>query len=161
MAPNDPDAHYLYAVALGQRLELSGTREKIRLGEVTRSEAEFALALDPEHAGAHHVLGRLSAATMRMSFVARFVAKRLLGARALSGATWDKAEYHFSRARDLEPWNPRHSMELGVLYVDTGRIADAMEVLEKAIALPQLQPGDSLAVERAVAVRASLEGPER
>jgi uncharacterized membrane protein YbhN (UPF0104 family) len=35
-APNDAEAHYLSAVALGHRLELSGTREKIRLGAEPR-----------------------------------------------------------------------------------------------------------------------------
>lgn len=157
MAPDDADAHYIYAVAVGQRLELAGTREKIRLGAVTRREAEAALALDPDHAGAHHVLGRLSAATMRLGFVARFVARRILGAGAMDGASWELAEYHFTRARDLEPENPRHLMELGALYSDTNRPAEALEALKEAIAAPRVEVGDSLAAERAIQLMASLD----
>ncbi len=157
MAPDDAEAHYLYAVALGQRLELAGTKEKVRLGALTRSEAEAALALDPNHAGAHHVVGRLNAATMRMSRVARFVARRILGAKALEGASWDQAEHHFMRALELEPWNPRHSMELGMLYADTGRPEDAIVALEIAIAAPQARAGDSLAVDQARRLRWSLD----
>jgi glycosyltransferase 2 family protein len=157
MTPDDPEAHYVYAAALGQRLELAGTREKIRMGAGSRSAAEAALALDPDHAGAHHVLGRINAATMRMSFVARFVARRLLGAKALDGASWEQAERHFARARDLEPGNPRHSMELGVLYADTGRPAEALEALKQAIAAPRTDVSDSLAIDRAIQVMASLD----
>ena len=156
-APDDADAHYIYAVALGQRLELAGTRDKIRLGAATRAEAEAALVLDPDHAGAHHVLGRLNAATMRLGFVSRFLAKRLLGAKAMEGASWELAEHHFTRARELEPENPRHLMELGALYSDTNRPTEALEALELAIAAPRTDVGDSLAVERAVELIASLD----
>jgi Flp pilus assembly protein TadD len=154
--PHDAEAHYLYSVALGQRLELAGTREKIRLGALTRAAAENALEIDPDHAGAHHVLGRLHAGTMRLSSFVRFVARRILGAEALAGASWEKAEHHFTRARDLEPWNPRHSMELGVLYADTGRPGLALEALNAAIDLPRARLTDAPAVDRAMRVRAEL-----
>jgi uncharacterized protein (TIRG00374 family) len=158
-AQDDPEAHYLYSVALGNILELSGTREKIRLGAATRSEAETALALDPDHAGAHHVLGRLHGAAMRLNPVVRFLARRLLGAEALEGASWDQAEYHFSRARDLEPWNPRHTLELGVLYMDTDRPSLGLEALREAATVPPVKEAtDSLLVARAVRLVAALEG---
>jgi glycosyltransferase 2 family protein len=157
MAPDDPNSHYLYAVALGSRLELAGIREKIRLAAATRMAAETALALDPEHAGAHHVMGRLHAAAMRMSSVARWVARRLMGAEALERASWEQAEYHFRRACALEPGNPRHWMELGALYSDTGRRAEALSALKMAISTTQTGPGDSLAVERAIAILTTLE----
>jgi uncharacterized protein (TIRG00374 family) len=156
-APQDAEAHYVYAVALGHRLELSGTREKIRLGAATRAQAEMSLALDPDHAGAHHVLGRLNAAAMRLSTLTRFVARRVLGATALEGASWDQAEYHFTRAIALEPWNPRHSLELGVLYADTGRPAEALAALSRAIAAPRTQVADSIVIDQAIRVRASLD----
>lgn len=158
-AQDDAEAHYLYSVALGNILELAGTREKIRLGAATRSEAETALALDPDHAGAHHVLGRLHGAAMRLNPVVRFLARRLLGAEALEGASWERAEYHFARARDLEPWNPRHTLELGVLYMDTDRPSLGLEALRQAATVPPVKEAtDSLLVARAVRLVAALEG---
>lgn len=157
-APGDADAHYLYAVALGQRLEFSGTREKVRLGAATRAEAETALAFNPDHPGAHHVLGRLHAGTMRMNPVARFLARRVLGAEALEGASWERAEYHFARAHALEPDNPRHAVELGVLYLDTDRPDEALAVLRLAAEAPQPTPIDAGLVERAVRLIGTLEG---
>jgi uncharacterized protein (TIRG00374 family) len=156
-AQSDGNTHYLYAVALGQRLELSSIREKIRLGEATRNEAETALALDPDHPGAHHVLGRLNAAAMRLSALTRFVARRILGASALEGASWERAEYHFGRAHALEPGNPRHSLELGVLYMDTDRPAEALAALRRAIAARPVHATDSVIVNRAIRLRASLD----
>jgi len=158
-AQDDADAHYLYAVALGNVLELSGTREKIRLASETRWEAETALGLDPSHAGAHHVLGRLHAAAMRLSPVVRFLATRLLGAEAMEGASWDRAEYHFVRAREQEPWNPRHALELGVLYLDTSRPKLGLEALKQAATVPPVTEAvDSLLVARAARLVAALEG---
>lgn len=156
--PGDAHAHYLYAVALGQRLELTGIREKVRLGAMTRAEAELALELDPDHPGAHHVLGRLHAGTMRMNPVSRFLARRVLGAEALEGASWERAEHHLIRAHELEPDNPRHTLELGVLYIDTDRPDEALEALRLAAEAPRRTPIDDQLVERAIRLIGSIEG---
>ncbi len=149
MAPAEPNAHYLLAGALGYRLEHSGIREKVRLGGETRRQAEIALELDPDHPGGHHVMGRLHAATMRLSSFARFLARRLLGAELMDGASWEGAEMHLTRARELEPTNPRHAAELGQLYLDTGRREAAIAEWRRAILEGlALDLTDRLAVER-------------
>ncbi len=148
-APENAEAHYALAVALGYHLEHQGLRTKFRLAAEVRREAERTLELDSLHAGAHHVLGRLNAAAMRLNRIARVVARKILGASVLEGASWEKVEYHFTMARRLEPENPRHAMELGALYIDTHRPELARAVLEDALALPAAAPADSLAVARA------------
>jgi uncharacterized protein (TIRG00374 family) len=154
--PEDPDAYYVLAVALGYRLEHQGLRTKLRLAGEVRAAAERALELDPDHAGAHHVLGRLHAGAMRLNRIARVIARELLGASVLEGASWEEAEHHFSEARRLEPTNPRHAMELGALYLDTGRPELARGVLEVALSDPARNASDSLAVERARYLLSSL-----
>jgi uncharacterized protein (TIRG00374 family) len=157
-APDDADAHYWLAVALGEHLHHQGLRTKFRMAGEVRAEAERALELDPGHAGAHHVLGRLNAGAMRLNRVARAIAREVFGASVLEGASWEQAEYHFSEARRLEPCNPRHAMELGVLYMDTHRPELAEEALLSAVQSPVRGVGDSLAVVRARALLASLDG---
>lgn len=157
---DSPDAHYLLSVALGQRLELSGTREKIRLGGLVRQEAEAALALDPNHVGAHHVLGRLNAAAMRLGKIERFIARRLLGAKSLDGASWEKAEYHFRRAAELLPSDALNWLELGALYVDTGRKGEALEVLKRAAQVEPMDPVRTRGRDRAVGMLCSLDPEE-
>jgi uncharacterized protein (TIRG00374 family) len=154
--PDDADAHYLLAVSLGLRLGTAALRQKISMGNEVRQEAEAALALNPDHAGAHQVMGRLHAGAMRMSSIARFVARRLLGAEAMQGVSWERAEYHFRRAQEIEPDNPRHSMELGALYLDTGRKAMALEELTRAQRCPARSLSDSLAIARAAELLAAL-----
>ena len=159
VGPEDAHAHYLYAVSIGERLELSGTREKVRLGQQCREQAELALTLDPDHPGALHVLGRLHAGTMRLSRITRFVAKHLLGAKALEGASWEKAEHYFTRAAELEPSNPRHWTELAQLYVDTGRPTRAKDALQRALAGAVTCESERLMLDRAGRMLENLEGP--
>jgi len=153
--PRDAHAHYLYAVSIGQRLELSGTREKVRLGQQCREQAELALTLDPDHPGALHVLGRLHAGTMRLSRITRFVAS----AEALEGASWENAEHYFTRAGELEPSNPRHWTELAQLYLDTGRPKRAKITLQRALAGSATRESERLVLERAGRMLENLEGP--
>lgn len=96
--PDDPEAHYLLSVALGYHLEHQGLRRKFGIAAEVRAEAERALELDPDHPGAHHVLGRLHAGAMRLNRVARFILREVLGASALEGASWERAEAHFRAA---------------------------------------------------------------
>lgn len=154
-APDDAEVHYMLSVALGYLLEHHGVRTKFRMAGEVRSEAERALQLDQDHAGAHHVLGRLHAGAMRLNRLTRLVARKVLGASVLEGASWAEAESHFTAARRLEPWNPRHTMELGALYLDTKRPELAREVLADAVARVPMEAPDSLAVARA---RVLLDG---
>jgi tetratricopeptide (TPR) repeat protein len=157
-ASESPDAHYMLAVALGYALEHQGLRTKFAMGAQVRAEAERALQLDPHHAGAHHVLGRLHAGAMRLNRVARLVLGQVLGASLLKGVSWQQAEDHFLAAWRGDPGSPRHPMELGALYMDTGRLALAREVLAEATRLIPREPADSLAAVRARALLLRL-GP--
>jgi uncharacterized protein (TIRG00374 family) len=153
--PGDADAHYLLSVALGYDLEHQGLRTKLRMAGEVRREAERALEIDPHHPGAHHVLGRLNAAAMRLNRVARLIARKVLGASVLEGASWEQAEYHFREAWKYDPTSPRHAMELGALYIDTHRPEMARAVLEEAVRLRPTEASDSLAEARA---RVLLQG---
>jgi len=157
-APEDPDAHYMLAVALGYALERQGLRTKFAMGAEVRAEAERALQLDPDHPGAHHVLGRLHAGAMRLNRVARILLGQVLGASLLKGVSWEQAEDHFLAAWRGDPGSPRHPMELGALYIDTRRPALAREVLAGAARLVPREPADSLAAVRARALLRRL-GP--
>lgn len=159
--PELAEAHYALSLALGGRMEHLGTRDKIGAAAEVKAEAERALELEPEHPGAHHILGRLNAAAMRMSGVKRFLARSLLGASALDGASWDNAEQHFLAARAAEPNNPRHAMELGALYLDTGRPEKALAVLTALLDSPRVDTDpDRVAVDRArtLLAQAAAEG---
>lgn len=148
--PADADAHYLLAVAIGIRLEHHGIRAKVQAAEEVRGLTEAALELDSSHGGAHFVLGRLHAATMRLGRVQRFVAQRLLGADLVGVASWESAEALFLDACRLEPDNATFHIELASLYIDTDREDRARAVLETTSTLAPLTNSDITAVARAV-----------
>lgn len=119
-APDDPDAAYRLTAVLGARTDLAEGREQLRLADELHREALRVLELDPRHPGAHHVLGRLSAAAMRLGGLERFLARHLLGASMLEEASWARARRHLEAAEAGDPCRPEHHYELGRLYLELG-----------------------------------------
>lgn len=156
--PQDPNSHYALAVALGYHLERQGLRKQFAMAAEVRREAERTLELDPDHPGAHHVLGRLHAGAMRLNRMARLILREVAGASVLEGASWTRAEHHFRRAWEEDPSSPRHAMELGALYLDTDRPELARVVLLEATRVPPREMSDSLATARAWTLLARM-GP--
>ena len=140
--PNDPEPRYLYAAAMALRAVEEGGRTQVGLAQRAHEQATITLTVAPNHAGAQHVLGRLHAAVMRLSGFKRFVATKILGGKALSGASWETAESLLAEAARLQPEVPSHHYELGALYLDTDRPELALAAFERTLASPPLYPAD-------------------
>ena len=130
------DAHYWRAAARGVRTEIDGGRTRVELAAAVHEDAMWILAVDPDHAGAHHLMGRLHAGVERLNFLTRFVALRLMGGGALSGASWESAEAHFRAAMEADPEAPEHRYELAAVLADTDRDDEAREMLLDLLASP-------------------------
>ena len=159
--PNDPEPRYWYAAAMALRAAEEGGRTQVGLAQGAHEQARITLTVAPDHAGAQHILGRLNAAVMRLSGFKRFIATRILGGKALSGASWETAESFLVSAARLQPEVPTHHYELGTLYLDADRPELARAAFERVLACPPIHPAD-----REVHVRArgmleqSLREPE-
>lgn len=129
------DAHFALALALGQLSRTKGGKERVQFGREIYSAAARALELDPNHDGAHHVMGAWHAEVLRLSGVTRFLARTLLGADFMALANWDSATAHLERAVAIRPEHVFHRRELGEIYADTDRPADAITQLERATSL--------------------------
>lgn len=127
------EALYWRAAAKALRADLEEGRRQIALASEVHEEARAILSVEPEHAGAHHLLGRLHAAVMRLGTFKRFFAVRLLSGGALAGASWESAEAHFRRALEAEPDRVEHKLELANLLADTHREAEARPLLEDVV----------------------------
>jgi hypothetical protein len=130
------DGHFEVAQALGRWARTRGGRERVRYGRVIYDEAARALALDPRHDGAHHVLGAWHAEVERLSPFTRFIAKALLGGGFLGRASWDSATVHLEQAVALRPEFIFHRLELAQAYLDRHRDGAAREQLERIATLP-------------------------
>ena len=141
--PSGADGHFAYAAAIGRASLTMGKKDRIRRAAVIRREALRAIALNPRHDGAYHILGRWNAEIMRISGLSRFFAKSFLGAGIFNQASWAKAIYNMERAVELDPGRIYHHLELAEIYAERKRVADAKAQLRMVDSLPEREVMDS------------------
>lgn len=139
--PDDADAWYWRAVALGVRTEYSGPFQKLTTGPDVLDATVRALELDSLHAGGHEMMGRLHAAVMRLPWVIRQLALRMGLGDALGNASWEEAERHYRVAAAQDPAALAPRLELGKLLLDRGRPDEAARWLEAVV---ERSPGDEV-----------------
>lgn len=147
---------FALAVVLGLRAEREGGRTKVGAASALHSELEAILALDPEHARARHMLGRLHAGVLRMGRVTRWIATNLLGGGELKKATWEEAERNLLFAEQRDPQVPDHHLQLANLYRDTDRPELALQEVEHVLALPAVSAMEKLVHAQARELRDEL-----
>ncbi len=128
------EAHTWLAAALGYRALHAGLMEKVLLTAAMNEELDRALALDPHNDAAYSMRGSYFRAFANASWLERRVAMLLFPSLPEGG--YEEAERSLKKAIELAPQVMRHSYELGVLYLDWGRTAEAKVVLEHAATLP-------------------------
>ena len=145
-----PEGHFAVGATVGRASLTMGKKERIRRAKVIRDEALRALALDPSHDGAYHVLGRWNAEIMRLSGLSRFFAKSFLGAGIFGQASWEEAIANLQKAVELDPERIYHRLELARIYADRKRYQEALDQLGRIASLPDRELLDPLYRERAI-----------
>jgi tetratricopeptide (TPR) repeat protein len=130
------------------------------LADEVLSGARRLLDREPEHAGAHHALGKLHYEVLNLSRIERFLARHLLGVDVLDFASWDVSIRHLERAVALEPDMLIYRLDLAMSYERSGRSDDAVHALRSVLTLPSLHPPDPLFKGRAEALLRVLEADE-
>lgn len=131
-SPDDADAHYWLAVSLGLETEYSGPLSKLTIGKECYEATARALELDPDHAGAHELLGRIHAGVMRLPWLVRKLGASLGMNDALGQASWDTAESHLRRAAELDRGAIAPRLALGKLLEELERPDQAVGWFEAA-----------------------------
>lgn len=142
--PAGADGHFALAASTGQASLTMGKKARIRRAAIIRREALRTLALNPQHDGAYHILGRWNAEIMRISGFGRFFAKKFLGAGIFNQASWGKAIYNMEKAAQLDPGRIYHHLELAEIYAERKRAADAKTQLHLVDSLPDREVMDSV-----------------
>jgi tetratricopeptide (TPR) repeat protein len=133
---NGADGHFHVARALGRQALSVGTKARIQYAKAVRAEAVKALAIDPHHAGALHVMGVWNAEVMRLSGFERFIARNLLGGGVLGSASWQEAVRYMEESVAADPQRIVHHLDLGKIYADIGETAKAREQFELVLSSP-------------------------
>ena len=132
-SPNDPEAHFHLARALGRRALTLGVRDRVRYANDIRAQALLALKLDPNHPGALHVLGVWNAEVMRLNGFERFFARNVLGGKTFGEANWKDAVSYLERAVAIDPDRLAHHLDLGKIYLDVDDKAKARAQFELVV----------------------------
>lgn len=155
---SDVGRRFALAVVLGMRADIEGGRTKVRAASEMNVQLDTILELDPEHARARHLLGRLHAGVRRMNRITRWVATNLLGGDALKAATWEEAERHLAFAEERIPEVAEHHLQLANLYRDTDRRDLALVEVEHVLGLPATTPMEIDTREEALELKERLGG---
>lgn len=111
---------YREAMLLGARIETMDGRARIEAAKELHALLGEILGHDPEHAGAHHLLGRLNAAVMRLGGAKRLLVRIVAGGELLAAASWEDARAQLEHAERHAPCMAEHHLELARLLADTG-----------------------------------------
>jgi Flp pilus assembly protein TadD len=131
------------AAALGRRALFADVRPTARLAQTAYDAARRALALDSTNAFAHNVVGKVNSEVSNLPTFYRWLAANVLGITAARRASWTVAEHHLRRAIALDPAMIRFRVDLGELYLRTGRRADAARTLREVATLSRRHPPDA------------------
>jgi len=146
--PDEAYSHYVYAVATGRIADLQSPRQRIRASREIREHTEKALEIDSTHHGAWHLLGVWHTRSANLSRTERWAANLLFGG-APEGASNEEAEKSLKRAIELDPNNILFHLDLARFYITTDRDEEAIEVLNRTIALEPQEMDDPEYLEEA------------
>ena len=132
----NPENWFHVARALGRNALTMGVRDQVKYAVEIKRCAERALALDPNHAGALHVLGMWHAEVKRLSGVERFFAQRFLGGGVMGQANWKDAVSYMERSVAADPVRIVHRLDLGSVYQSMGEKDKARAAYESVINAP-------------------------
>lgn len=155
LAPKDPANVLSLAVCYGKLAGVADNATRVECSRRVKEYAEQALALDPNYAWAHHVLGRWNYEVSQIGGPTRLAARVLYG--ALPPASAGEAVKHLERAVELDPDCPSHHVELGFAYLSSGDRKRALEQFREGLALPAREKHDELSHRRARAELARFE----
>ena len=148
---------FAFVVVLASRTDVEGGRTQVRTASQVQRELDAILELDPQHARARHLLGRLYAGVRRSNRFTRWIATNLLGGGALKKATWEAAEEHLSFAEQQAPEVSGHHLQLAALYADTDRLELALEEIEHVFPWPVVSPIERFVWDQALEVKEEWE----
>ncbi len=157
LAPHDAANVLSLAIVYGKLALVADTRTRVEDSRLVRRYAEQALALAPDYALAHHVLGRWNYEVATLGATKRFIVRLVYG--ALPDASTAEAVRQLRRAVELAPDVPAHRVELGFALLADGQRDLARETFRQALALPPHEKYDVESQQRARAALAQFSPP--
>jgi tetratricopeptide (TPR) repeat protein len=131
--PGDAEGHFHLARALGRKALSLGKRDQVKYAGDVRTQALEALKLNPKHPGALHVMGMWNYNVMRLSGMARFMAKTFLGGKVFDSANWGDAQRYMEESVAADPVRIVHHLDLARVFAARGEKEKAREQYELTV----------------------------
>lgn len=140
LAPRNAEAQLSVAISYGKMLPFMATKDQIEASYHIKDSVDRALELDPNNDLAWHVLGRWHRTLSDVNLVKRRVAAIIYG--KLPQTTSEEAVKCFEKAIEINPGRLMHYVELGRAYAQMGKPEEARRLIEKGLAMPNLEKDD-------------------
>ncbi len=129
------DAYFAKALACSKMAETETENKKIySFIRNIKTNADKALRINPDHAKANFMLGKLNFDIATMNSTKRAAAKTLYG--GLPEADLDKAIQYLEKSRSTDPYFVLNGLTLAKAYKENNRPAQTIEVLKRVVKLP-------------------------
>ncbi|TCJ19036.1 hypothetical protein EPD60_01065 [Flaviaesturariibacter flavus] len=139
--PGGADGYYALAVATGRMAMSQSGRDKVNSVKEIRTLIEKALALNPNHARAWHVLGKWNYEVDNLGLFEKAALKIVYG--GLPSASVSESIRCYERARALEPDFVLNYLELAKAYHKNDQDNLALDCLRRLAALPNRTGDDA------------------
>src|ERR1700726_4818599 len=137
LAPNDSEAQLSPAISYGKMVPLQGVKEQIEYARRIKEAVDKAIKLDPHNDLAWDVLGRWNKVLADVNGLKRAIGSLLYG--ELPAGSNAEAVLCFQKAIEINPNRLMHYIELGQTYAQMGKTADARRLINKGLALPDVE----------------------
>lgn len=154
--PNNADAHYTYAQALGRINEFASPKQQVASAKIIKIETEKAIALDPKISGAHHIMGRWHRTVAGFGAVEKLAINMLFGG-VPEGGSYEAAVESFQQAIKAEPKYILHIYELANTYYEMKNYPFAKAWLKKAMEMHPDCDDDADALKKCEELKKKLE----
>ena len=141
LAPENADANYVMAVAMGRKAMISGAKDKVAASKEVKRYAELAIKFNPNYAKAYHVLGKWNYEVANLNTFEKAAAKMLFG--GLPDGSLTAAISNYEKCRKLDPSIVLNYMELARAYKENDEEGKAIDVLKKAVTLRSVYQDDA------------------
>lgn len=151
---SNAECHKWYAIAVGSLSDYITTKEKILNGHKFKEHVDIALALKPGDPSLHHMLGRFSYEIANLTWVERKLASALFS--KVPESSFEDSLQHLLRAFELRPDWKENILFISKVLFHQKRFVEAIEWLDKGLALQVVGEDDVLAHQQLTALSVKL-----
>ena len=140
--PLSAKANHYFAVIIGKKGILEGTKQKIINSYETREHCLKAISLDPTYDNSYHVMGQWHYKIADLSWIERNIAS-LVYATPPEGSFAEAIEY-FTSAMNINPDDIRHYLWLGKSYYANYQYDEARDILKAGMKIESNNESDKI-----------------